>query len=156
MKQKHGKLLLAVIGCSFVFIGSSAFADCVAATTLPNTPQIFYDHNLGNYTIYLQPTLTDIKNHTVTHDEFQKQWTGVCPAGMGDQGTCIEFTVYPATPTNFIKDASKQLDIMPAIEQYTDGKENRGMVRIVTNADETQYVYTTDHEQTFCGPYGVS
>ena len=66
-----------------------------------------------------------------------------------DAGADVE--EYPETSNNFSPN-----NIMQQIEQYTDGKPNRGEVRVITDNARANYVYTTDHERTFCGPYAIS
>ena len=105
---------------------------------------------MGTYTIDLTATLnaaTDGNKHT-GNPFYEKKWYGECPGGLdADQQSCIEFTVYP-NDQNF-----SPAGIMEKIEQYNDGNTNRGEVRIITNDNRSQYVYTTDHEATYCGPY---
>lgn len=150
MKKNHQKFYLLTV---FIFLAQITFADCSAPPTLSNVDMYFYDHDLGIYTIYLRPTLDAIiANQTGSGNPYyEKTWTGSCPGGLiGDDDSCIEFTVYPAA-TNFSPG-----NIMTKIEHYTHGKPNRGEVRIITDNGETQYVYTTDHENTFCGPYKIN
>ena len=140
-------------------INHAGATDCSNALVLQNVPQTFMDrdyhsHALGNYTISLISTLHDIADGAANSNGYQipdykKPWTGACPSGLS--GACFEFTVYPgAAQANFSPN-----NIMQKIEQYTSGHPNRGEVRIITDAAETHYVYSTDHERTFCGPYLV-
>lgn len=132
-------------------ISISTYADCAAPPVLMQQTIYFYDTKLGVYNVNLAPTLSDIQNDTTTDSEDKKTWYGDCPAGLhGPADSCIEFTVYP-NKTNFYPG-----DIMQAIRNANDGDVNRGEVRILTDQDETHYVYTIDHEKTFCGPYPLS
>ena len=132
-------------------ISTSTDADCAAPPVLSQEAIYFYDTNLGVYNVNLTPTLSDIQNGTITDSEDEKTWRGDCPGGLsGSAGSCIEFTVYP-NRANFYPG-----DIMGAIKDANDGEPNRGEVRILTDQDETHYVYTIDHEKTFCGPYPLS
>ncbi len=132
-------------------ISISAYADCAPPPVLSQETIYFYDTKLGVYNVNLSPVLNDIKNGTTTDDEDKKEWYGACPGGLdGSAGSCIEFTVYP-NKSNFYPG-----DIMKAIKDANDGEPNRGEVRILTDQNETHYVYTVDHEQTFCGPYTLS
>ena len=149
-KLKHHFLLLSA--ATALLTATMAAADCSNQPILPNETLYFYHHSIGTYTINLNPTLqaiADGQDHS-GYPYFEKTWTGSCPAGLdGNNDTCIEFTVYP-DGTNF-----SPTDIMNKIEKYTHGKPNRGEVRVISDSSETQYVYTTDHENTFCGPYAV-
>ncbi len=132
-------------------ISISTYADCAAPPVLPQETLHFYEVNLGVYNVNLAPTLSDIQNGTTTDSEDKKTWRGDCPGGLkGSSDSCIEFTVYP-NKTNFYPG-----DIMQAIKDANDGDVNRGEVRIITDQDEALYVYTLDHEHTFCGPYPLS
>lgn len=132
-----------------LFTMLSSFA-CTSSLRIPHSNIYFYNHFLGSYTINLNPTLTAIENGSAGRGNpfYQKKWRGRCPSRLkGKIGSCIEYTVYPNN-TNFAPSG-----IMQKIKQYTNDRPNRGEVRILTNASGTQYVYTTDHENTFCGPY---
>lgn len=135
-----------------VSLSASAMANtCSALQTLVNQDLHFFQYDLGNYTIYLSPTLTAIVNHQTNPSEpyFEKPWLGACPVNLGTADTCTEFTVYPNS-TNFSPDP------MEKIKADNHGNPDRGEVRILTNQSMTQYVYTTDHEATFCGPYPLT
>ena len=134
-------------------VSTFSFADCSQSQTLLNVPLFFYTSSLGTYNIALTDTLTAIANGTADKNAgespyYEKDWTGDCPGGLSGSN-CNEYTVYPDS-TNFTPG-----DIMVKIEKYTSGLPNRGEVRILTDNSETQYVYTTDHEKTFCGPYPI-
>lgn len=135
-----------------IFLNAFA-ADCVTPPTLSQQPIYFYNHYLGVYTIYLSQTLTAIKEQSAQSGPpfYQKIWYGDCPVGLsGPADSCVEYTVYP-NAENFMPG-----DIMQKIEQYTDnGEPNRGEVRILTDQNNAEYVYTIDHEKTFCGPYPI-
>lgn len=146
-----------------LFLGVALFGGVLlasVATAFNVTPPIdlhFFEHDLGLYAINFQPTLQEIKTLRATHSDwpgepfFEKPWMGACPGGLtGNSGTCIEFTVYPSD-TNF-----RPAGIMQNIEKYTQGVPNRGEVRILTDQSMAHYVYTTDHEATFHGPYDLS
>ncbi|MCX7121009.1 MAG: hypothetical protein NTZ67_04450 [Gammaproteobacteria bacterium] len=128
-------------------------ADCTESKILPPMTLHFYDNQLNNglpYTINLEPTLNALSTADSGTPYFKKSWRGACPQGMdGGAHDCIEFTVYP-NAINFAPG-----NIMTEIEKYTGGRPNRGEVRIITDATETHYIYTTDHEHSFCGPYKV-
>lgn len=136
----------------FILFLGNAIANCVDSAVVPNVPVFFYGNPLGTYTIYLTDTLhaaTDGSWHRKT-PYFEKIWTGSCPGGLSGGGdTCIELTVYPSD-TRF-----SPAGIMEKIKSWNQGKPNRGEVRILVDQDRTQYVYTTDHEQTYCGPYSL-
>ncbi len=142
--------------CLAVFLSlmvNTVFADCSSSPILYNVPLKFYSNPLGIYTIFFSNTLSAIADGQADQNGYvkpyyEKSWRGSCPGGLdGNDGTCNEYTVYP-NDTNFSPSG-----IMEKIEQYTDGNPNRGEVRILTDNDESHYVYTTDHEETFCGPY---
>jgi len=146
------KVFLLPLGSLLFLVCQLASADCSSSLTLPNVPLFFYSNPLGIYTINLTPTMTAIESGDDESGQpyYEKSWRGDCPGGLSGSGnSCVEFTVYPDA-TNFTPG-----NIMQKIEQYTSGRPNRGEVRIITNSDQTQYVYTTDHESTFCGPYAV-
>jgi hypothetical protein len=131
-------------------ISISTYADCEAPPVLSQETIFFYDTKLGVYNVNLTSTLSAIKDNKTDSGNpyYQKTWYGDCPGGLsGSAGSCIEFTVYP-NQTNFYPG-----DIMQAIKNANDGEPNRGEVRVLTDEDETHYVYTVDHEKTFCGPY---
>jgi hypothetical protein len=131
-------------------IASSVLLACKIATA--GCSSSFYQNPLGSYTIQLQSTMNAIQSgdDESGYPYYEKTWRGPCPGGLdGSDDNCVEFTVYP-TKSNFAPG-----NIMHKIEQYTHGRRNRGEVRIITNSDQTQYVYTTNHEKTFCGPYAV-
>jgi hypothetical protein len=138
----------------FSFISFSIYADCLDPPILSQINLHFFEYDLGQYTINLTHTLNAIKNDNAGSSKpyYKKTWYGDCPGGLsGSAGSCVEYTVYP-NADNFSPG-----DIMQKIEQHTDdGSPNRGEVRILTNADQTEYVYTVDHERTFCGPYSLS
>ena len=144
--------------CTLFCLGfSSVMFACTDSKMLTNIPQSYFQNYLGVYSINLAPTLAAIASGEADQGGdnipyYAKQWTGSCPGGLeGEVGSCKEYTVYP-TNQNF-----SPAGIMQKIEQYTSGGEpNRGEVRILTNASETQYVYTTDHEVEYCGPYNLS
>lgn len=144
------KIPLLLIAPLFM-ISMETYADCAAPPVLSQETIHFYDTNLGVYNVNLSPTLSDIQNDTTTDSEDKKTWYGACPGGLnGPDDSCIEFTVYP-NKANFYPG-----DIMQAIKDANNGEPNRGEVRILTDQDETHYVYTIDHEKTFCGPYTLS
>lgn len=137
-----------LLTASLFMISISTYADCAAPPVLPQETIYFYDTKLGVYNVNLAPTLHDIQKGITSYFEDKKAWHGDCPDGLsGSAGSCIEFTVYP-NKTNFYPG-----DIMRAIRDANDGDVNRGEVRIITDQDETHYVYTLDHEKSFCGPY---
>ncbi|OGT49484.1 MAG: hypothetical protein A3E82_04580 [Gammaproteobacteria bacterium RIFCSPHIGHO2_12_FULL_38_11] len=154
-QMKLVKKYFLLPGAFFLISQIALAADCAETTTLPPMPLYFYNHLLNNgdpYTINLLPTLSAMSTaEDDTPPYYKKPWTGNCPMGMdADAQDCIEFTVYP-NAINFSPG-----NIMQQIEQYTsNGKPNRGEVRIITDASETHYVYTTDHESSYCGPYSV-
>lgn len=145
--MKINFLILFVLS---LFVSNIALG-CSASLTLSNMPLYFFTHPLGIYTIDLSPTMNIIDGDDHSgYPYYEKIWSGSCPGGLsGHDNTCIEFTVYPDA-TNFSPG-----NIMQKIKQYTHGKANRGEVRIITDSTESNYVYTTDHEQNFCGPYTV-
>ena len=149
------RMLQLALPLAFSFTIATAFADCSPSSTLSNVPLFFYDNPLGTYTINLNNTLTAIANGSADQGGdsapyFEKTWKGSCPGGLqGDNGSCNEYTVYP-NDTNFSPSG-----IMEKIKQDNNNKPNRGEVRIITDNAEANYVYTTDHEKTFCGPYPV-
>lgn len=153
-KIKKIKLRFLLISAATLLVTTTmGSADCSPQSILPNVSLYFYSHPIGTYTINLSPTLQAIedgKDHS-GYPYYEKTWTGSCPSGLdGGIGSCIEFTVYP-DGTNFSPSG-----IMKKIERYTNGEPNRGEVRVISDSSEMQYVYTTDHETTFCGPYSVS
>ena len=152
MKNKFNCFLFG----AFLFAKSTAMA-CTSSSVLSQIPVTFHynhhSHYLGLYRINLKPVLTAIKYRDAYpgFPYYQKKWWGSCPRGLhGKSGSCIEFTVYP-DDINFSPHG-----IMHKIEKYTHGKMNRGEVRILTNHAMTEYVYTTNHERKFCGPYKLS
>lgn len=151
MKNKFNSFLCGI----FLFAKSTAMA-CTSSSVLSQIPITFHYHHhahyLGLYRINLKPTLTAIKDRNALpgFPFYKKHWWGRCPRAMDGDGQCIEFTVYPDN-FNFSPDG-----IMKKIEKYTEHHyPNRGEVRILTNATMTKYVYTTDHEGKFCGPYKI-
>ena len=151
MKKIKPRFLL-ISATTLLITTTMGYADCSAQPILPNESLYFYNHSIGTYTINLNPTLQAIEDgqdHS-GYPYYEKTWSGSCPAGLdGNNDTCIEFTVYP-DGTNF-----SPTTIMKKIEKYTHGKPNRGEVRVISDSTETQYAYTIDHEQTFCGPYSI-
>ena len=139
------KLLCAAL-CWFTLTANA----CTHSSLLSNTPLYFYHHYLGIYNIYLAPTLTAIDNGDSGrgYPYYKKRWRGKCPHHLRGK-KCVEFTVYPNN------DNFSPRGIMKKIKKYTHGKRNRGEVRIITNYAETKYVYTTNHEKKFCGPYAL-
>ena len=129
---------------------------CTSSHVIPQVSVNFYDNPLGVYTIDLGPTLAAIASGQADNQGdvipyFEKKWTGECPGGLeGGKDSCREYTVYP-NDQNF-----SPAGIMDQIKAVNHGEPNRGEVRILTNASETQYAYTTDHEAEFCGPYNIS
>lgn len=153
MKRTYqtGKRLLTAFSVILLSTCTASFADCSQSQTLVNIPLSFYKNSLGTYNIILTDTLTAIATGTADSNGYsapyyEKNWMGACPGGLTGEN-CHEYTVYPDA-TNFAPG-----DIMSKIEQYTNGESNRGEVRILTDSSETYYVYSTDHEQNFCGPY---
>lgn len=140
---------------AFCFVMNMAFAQC----GLTDAPLKFYSHYLGSYNISLANTLSavDGQDHP-GYPYYEKIWHGKCPDHMGSRNSCIEFTVYPAMKNfnSVTYQTPPKNNIMWWIEHYNDGNPDRGEVRIITDSSESQYVYTTDHEKTFCGPYPVS
>ncbi len=126
------------------------FAQCSADAVIQDVHMYFFKHYLGIYRIDLSSTLSAVAdgNDHSGYPYYEKTWMGKCPHGL--RGACIEFTVYPNN-TNF-----SPAGIMRKIKKYThDGQPNRGEVRVITNSAQSRYVYTTNHERTFCGPYPV-
>lgn len=154
--RKFAKRFFLLVIAPVLFFAQSVAcaAECSSSATLLNIPLKFYSHSIGTYTIFLTDTLTAIANGQADQNGYQKpyyekNWTGDCPGGLsGDD--CIEYTVYPDA-TNYSPG-----DIMEAIEKYNHGDPDRGEVRIITDNAESNYVYTTDHESAFCGPYAIS
>lgn len=145
--KKYYTLLCTLLCFCFMNI---VFA-CTSSHMVTQVPLFFFEHSLGVYDVNLEPTLAAIADGSADNGRkpyYGKMWEGSCPSLM--VGQCHEYTVYP-NDQNF-----QPAGIMGQIKQYTNGEENRGEVRVITNADETQYVYTTDHEKTFCGPYHIS
>jgi hypothetical protein len=149
-RVKRGMVFLAL--CSVSVYSASLFAQtqCSSSGTDKNQDIYFYTQLLGTYDVNLNIALTAIKNHQ-TNSKYpytQKEWTGACPGGLtGADNSCIEFTVYP-NDENFSPSG-----IMKQIKKYNNDKTDRGEVRVLTDKSLKHYVYTTDHEQTFCGPY---
>lgn len=142
------QLFLSGVACLFVMQAAA----CTDALTLNDVSLIFFDQPLGSYTIRLAPTLSAIKNKSAGSGKpfYKKAWWGPCPGGLsGAAGQCIEYTVYP-NAENFTP------DLMPVIKQYNHGKPNRAEVRVLTDPGGSHYIYTTDHEHTFCGPYSLA
>lgn len=151
MKNKLHSFLFG----TFLFAKTTAMA-CTSSSVLSQIPITFtyhhHSHYLGLYRINLKPTLTAIRYHNAQpgYPFYEKNWWGKCPGAMDDDGRCIEFTVYP-DDFNF-----SPVGIMKKIEKYTlHHNPNRGEVRVITNANMTKYVYTTNHEKKFCGPYRI-
>ncbi len=140
---------------------ASNISSCQSNFVLQHVDLHFYEHDLGNFNINFSDTINAISKDQQSHNlainqypYYKKTWQGNCPGGLqGGAGSCWEFTVYPNPsndPTDFTPDLEK------AILPFTSGTPNRGMVRILTNHDETQYSYSTDHYTSFCGPYNFS
>lgn len=141
---------------AFCFVVNITFAQC----GLTDVPLKFYSHRLGSYNILLTDTLNavDGQDHP-GYPYYEKTWRGRCPDHMGSRNSCLEFTVYPIMNKNFVSvtyHKPPKNNIMWWIEKYNGGNSNRGEVRIITDSSESQYVYTIDHEKTFCGPYPVA
>lgn len=139
-----------LMGAAALLMSAQVFA-CTSALTLYDVPLKFYAQPLGSFTIRLSPTLSAIRNKTAAGGKpyYKKQWRGPCPGGLsGGIGQCVEYTVYPSA-VNFTP------DLMPYVKKYNHGRANRATVRILTNPSGTKYIYTTNHEKTFCGPYSV-
>lgn len=149
--MKRQTLFAISISLSLLSGASFASAACIDSTTLPAQTIYFYSYKLGVYTVNLQTTLSAIENNQAGPGipYFQKSWFGSCPSGLSGSNTCTEYTIYP-NDTNFSPSG-----IMGKIEQHTHGRPNRGEVRVLVNASQTQYDYTIDHETTFCGPYAM-
>lgn len=149
------RMLQLALPFAFSLCVTPSFADCTASSSIPNVPLFFYSNPLGTYNISLSNTLTAIANGSADNGGnsapyFAKTWRGACPGGLqGNDGTCNEYTIYP-NDTNFSPSG-----IMEKIEQDNNNRPNRGEVRVLTDSSETHYVYTTDHEKTFCGPYAM-
>ena len=149
--------LLICIGISPAHATSKGPVFCAAGTDAPHQLLYFFDHELGYYNVHLSPTLIAIRGNAVqsgnTYPYFAKPWRGpiqtLCP-----QGGCYEFTVYP-NQQNFTNSNDPHIDIMQEIMKITGQHPNRGMVRIITDQEFKHYVYTTDHESSFCGPYNL-
>ena len=163
VKKKQIKLFrnFLVLTGTMLFASQVALADtpCTSALIIPQVPLFFYAHSLGSYDISLADTLNAIETGRAggALPYEKKVWTGSCPAGLDSGvGDCIEFTVYPnfakypQTNDNF---TNGPVPIMQKIEQYNNNHPNRGEVRVITDASEQNYVYTADHEVSFCGPY---
>lgn len=153
--KKSRKGIICAFGLLSVFTTQMVFADtvCTSSPTILSVPLKFYSHPIGTYTIFLSDTLTAIADGQADENGYEKpyyakSWDGACPSGLNGDG-CREYTVYP-DKTNFAPG-----DIMKKIEEHNNGNPNRGEVRIITDNSESNYVYTTDHERTFCGPYPV-
>lgn len=151
MKNKFGYFL-----CGAFLLAKTTAMACTGSSVLSQIPITFHYHHhshyLGVYRIDLKPTLTAIQyqNAQPGFPFYKKQWWGKCPGAMDGDGQCIEFTVYP-DDFNF-----SPAGIMKKIKKYTEHHyANRGEVRVITNADMTEYVYTTNHERKFCGPYKI-
>lgn len=140
-------LLFAIVLLSICTISFASFTSTDCPQTLNNVPLFFYSNPLGSYDIFLTDTLTAIADGNADNNGdsapyYAKTWTGSCPAGLSGSN-CHEYTVYP-NATDF-----SPTGIMEKIEQFTNGRPDRGEVRIITDSSETHYVYTTDHERTF-------
>jgi hypothetical protein len=148
------KQMMFAISISLSLLSGASFAAaaCIDSTTLPDQTIYFYTHKLGIYTVDLQPTLSAIENNQAGPGipYVQKPWLGNCPYKLSNSNTCTEYTIYP-NDTNFSPSG-----IMGKIKRHWHGKPNRGEVRVLVNASQTQYDYTIDHETTFCGPYPMS
>ena len=150
---------LFLIGLVSCFVMNLTFA-----CGLIDVPLKFYSHHLGSYNISLTDTLTAIADKQADQNGnvkpyYKRPWLRKCPKHIGSYGSCIEFTVYPIMHKNFVSvtyHKAPKNNIMWCIEKYNGGNPNRGEVRIITDSSESQYVYTTDHEKIFCGPYPVS
>jgi hypothetical protein len=148
-KKSSQLLALAVL----LFCGDAdviaSNANCASSQVIYNQPLYFYQYYLGRYTVDLSRVLSAIKVHSTNNGFpfYKKPWIGLCPNGFHEKTACMEYTVYP-DDQNFWPGG-----IMEKIKHYNHGMPNRGVVRILTNADGSQYVYTINHEKDFCGPY---
>jgi hypothetical protein len=155
-------LFLSLIGFSIVsFAGNSGLlppsqTKCSSSGEDDNQPMYFYWHYLGQFDVHLNPTLQAIRDGSAGSGMpyYEKPWTGsiksLCP-----NGGCTEWTVYPST-TNFTDLGLPGTNIQALIQKFIHhGYPSRGQARIITYKSVlgTQYVYTTDHEATYCGPY---
>lgn len=135
---------------------SNAITSCAYGPDDPHQVIYFYDHPLGVYNVHLGPTLAAIHNSALqagnTYPFYAKPWFGPI-ANLCPNGGCYEFTVYP-NRENFTNEEDPNIDIFQEIVKIF-GQPNRGEVRVITDHDLKHYVYTTDHETTFCGPYAL-
>jgi hypothetical protein len=128
-----------------------ALTKCANGSVISDQPILFFQHEIGSYNIQLASTLSAIKSGNANQKEpyFKKKFN-TCPGLKNYGNACIEYTVYP-NDNNF-----QPSDIMQTIKKYNNNNENRGSVRIITDTNAEQYVYTADHYATFCGPYKLS
>lgn len=147
------KNILAIFIFSALLLTKSVGA-CTGLYTLSEVPITFHyhgqSHYLGLYTIFLDPTLLAIQEHHTKSGRpyFEKKWYADCPSTIHSK-RCLEFTVYPmrgnVTP-----------DMMHKIEKYTlNNQPNQGEIRIWTNMTRNQYIYSTNRNEKFCGPYRI-
>lgn len=152
MQNRFKRIGFFFICCFFSFFSLAIFAQTNCSNTgFDNNQNIyFYDTLLGSYNVNFKITLNAIENHGTSPQipYSEKTWTGSCPGGLtGPSGSCKEYTVYP-NDQNFSPSG-----MMDKIKKLNHNQTDRGAVRILTDKSGTHYAYTTDHEETFCGPY---
>ncbi len=155
MKQAIMYLILCLSALNVTaWATPSKNTQCFASGEDKNQAIYFFTHYLGQFDVHLNPTLNAIRSGQANNEPpyYKKPWRGkisnLCP-----QGGCIEWTVYP-NKINFTDIKDPNINIEDLIRKYTR-IDNRGETRIITNAQQTKYIYTTDHESTFCGPYSL-